>query len=233
MAWLKKHGKVSVRKNVEVTRLKNRGSQGISVFGKVHGKTKASGFVSTTKTMLIATTVDSLTRLLPDKSSIYSHIHGQPFMRLYAQFAPSSRPIMATAAPSITIVPPPLQEIIPLNPQSGIYMLGYADNKSARQLHECKNDKQYIETLAEKALSLSKGSVKITHTQSHFWEIGTHYFDVLPARFQNREQFVFEAQRPYPNIFVIGEMVALNQGWVEGALQSVENVVDEINILKK
>ena len=30
------------------------------------------------------------------------------------------------------------------------------------------------------------------------------------------------------NVFVVGEMVAKNQGWVEGALESVENIIEEI-----
>jgi hypothetical protein len=28
-----------------------------------------------------------------------------------------------------------------------------------------------------------------------------------------------------PNMLIVGEMVSLNQGWVEGALESVEQVV--------
>jgi hypothetical protein len=36
-----------------------------------------------------------------------------------------------------------------------------------------------------------------------------------------------KAQNPLPNMVVVGEMIALNQGWVEGSLDSVENVVTQ------
>jgi phytoene dehydrogenase-like protein len=225
-AWIIKHHNVKIKKNVEITRW-DQGDQDITVYGTTDGA--KADVVFSTKSLVVATTIESLTKLFPEKS-IYNNIHGQQFIRLYAQLAVSSRQIMANAAPSITVVPAPLQEIIPINPQKGIYMIGYADNKSAQVLRDHGDDKQSIASFAEKALSLPKGSIHISNIQSHFWSIGTHYCDVLPRRFENREQFIHEAQRPHPNIFVVGEVVALNQGWVEGALQSVENVLDEIII---
>jgi monoamine oxidase len=29
-------------------------------------------------------------------------------------------------------------------------------------------------------------------------------------------------------MFIVGEMISMNQGWVEGALESVEKIIDEI-----
>jgi monoamine oxidase len=40
-----------------------------------------------------------------------------------------------------------------------------------------------------------------------------------------RSQFIHKAQIPLPNLLVVGEVVAENQGWTEGALESVEKVV--------
>jgi hypothetical protein len=57
---------------------------------------------------------------------------------------------------------------------------------------------------------------------SFYWEIGTHYYEPLPEEFEDREDFIKKAQHPLKNVLVVGEMVSLNQGWVEGALESVE-----------
>ncbi len=230
--WLKRHRNVKIKKRVNITRWGQTPDGGEQII--VHGQKKGSGtgtvdIAYRTSNLVVATTIESITKLFP-KKSIYTHIHCQPFIRLYAQVAPSSRKIMADSVSSITIVPSPLQEIIPFNHDQGIYMIGYADNKSANTLHKYENDKHSIAMFAEKALRLPTGSINISHIQSHFWKCGTHFFDVLPIQYQMREEFVREAQRPHPNVFVVGEVVALNQGWVEGALQSVDNVVEEINI---
>lgn len=228
--WLMSHPNIRIKKNVCVTRWDyHQSNRSITIFGKAKN---GRDIIYKGNAMVVATTIDTLRTIFPTKS-IYAHIHGQPFMRLYAQVARPSRAAMASAVPSITIVPPPLQEIIPFNHDEGIYMIGYADNESARQLQKYQSNKRVISSIAEKALALPKGSIQISYTQAHFWEIGTHYYDVLPRRFQTRNEFIHEAQRPHPNVFVVGEVVAINQGWVEGALQSVENVLNEINVLKK
>ena len=46
---------------------------------------------------------------------------------------------------------------------------------------------------------------------------------------ETRLEFIYKVQRPLQNLFVVGEMVSLNQGWVEGALQSVQEVIGELS----
>jgi monoamine oxidase len=46
---------------------------------------------------------------------------------------------------------------------------------------------------------------------------------------ETRLEFIHKVQRPLQNLFVVGEMVSLNQGWVEGALQSVQEVIGELS----
>ena len=42
------------------------------------------------------------------------------------------------------------------------------------------------------------------------------------------KQFVSEAHRPQSNVFVVGETVALHQGWCEGALETVQDVIHDL-----
>ena len=58
--------------------------------------------------------------------------------------------------------------------------------------------------------------------QYFYWPIGTHYYQPLSNEYKNRKDFIDEAQHPLPNILVVGEVVALNQGWTQGALESVQ-----------
>jgi len=39
---------------------------------------------------------------------------------------------------------------------------------------------------------------------------------------KNRQEFIKVAQRPDKNILIVGELISIHQGWVEGALESVK-----------
>lgn len=190
--------------------------------------TCVNGATFSTKRVVLATTVDALRQLLPQHKQIYSNIQGQPFIRVYAQFdAPSAR-TLESIAPTRTVVPGPLQDIIPIAPSDGIYMIGYADNKAAMKLHTLYRARDRLSSFArltEKALGLERNALKILHMQMFYHSIGTHYCLPLKRPYKTRRAYLNAAQRPEPGIVVVGEVVAMNQGWVEGALKTVENVL--------
>ena len=37
-------------------------------------------------------------------------------------------------------------------------------------------------------------------------------------------QIINKLINPYPNIYICGEIISKKQGWVEGAIQSVDNI---------
>ena len=47
---------------------------------------------------------------------------------------------------------------------------------------------------------------------------------IINLEYKSRKEFIKEAQHPTDNIWVVGEVVAEKQGWVEGALSSVEKI---------
>jgi hypothetical protein len=73
-----------------------------------------------------------------------------------------------------------------------------------------------------------KDLIKIINIKDYYWKVGTHYYKPLKKIYKNRIDFIKKAQNPGKNLFVVGECVALNQGWTEGALQSVENIKSEL-----
>ena len=131
---------------------------------------------------------------------------------------------------SYTVLPGILQKIIPIDPEKGVYMIAYNDNRNSyilrKYLENNEKNREFYSRELEKSLDLPKHSLYLMGIRAYFWEIGTHYYKPLDmAKYKNRKQFIKEAQNPGENIFVVGEVVSRKQGWTEGALESV-NILD-------
>jgi hypothetical protein len=184
------------------------------------------GNIYTCGKVILATTITSIHKLLP-QFKIYNKIKSQPFLRLYAKFPKKSADIMKQCVPTYTVVSGPLQKIIPMSIENGVYMIAYSDNKSAEMLkdHLDNNSKnrQFFCDLLEQTLNIPTNTLKITALLDFYWPVGTHYY--TPLKHTLREEFIRKAQHPMPNMLVVGEVVAANQGWTEGALDSVKRVL--------
>jgi hypothetical protein len=182
------------------------------------------------KKVIVATTIDSVMKILPKETHVlYKHIHGQPFVRIYGKFSKKSTEILDTVVTDSFIVPGPLQKIFPMNKDKGVYMIAYSDNNHALALkpyiENTQKNREHFCMLIENAIGLKAGSLELLGIFSSYWNIGTHYCDALHAPFHNRKEFIDRAQHPYSDMLVIGEMISLNQGWTNGALDSVERVL--------
>lgn len=136
----------------------------------------------------------SLYQLMPSSMLIKS-IRAQPFAYVYAK---TRDPEFARLFTSYTIVPPPMQKIIPL--AENVYIIAYADNASAEKLKRIKSIEQ-LEKLVYACLRLT---VKIDSFQVIYRKTGTHYRTDSKAYMKNAH--------------IRGEAYALNQGWTEGGL---------------
>jgi hypothetical protein len=183
--------------------------------------------------VIIATTITGIQKLVPgasSKSSLYQQIQGQPFLRLYAKFNKESSEIMKKYVTSYTIVPGPLQKMIPMDPNKGVYMIAYSDNYNAllqkNYLKNTAENRDLYCDLIEESLGIPNGQLKITAIKDYYWPIGTHYYQPLRGPFKTRTEFVYKAQHPENGMLVVGEVVSRDQGWTEGALESVKSVLD-------
>jgi len=218
---------VEIQKKVEITRKTNQTNQECCFDIICENGTKYN-----TNKVIVATTISGIQQLIPKlvpgTKYIYDQIHGQTFLRLYGKFDKKSAQIMKEVVHHYTIVPGPLQKIIPINFEKGIYMIAYSDNENAvslkKYLSNTLENRNYFTKLIEKALGLPNGSLYLISIKDYYWPIGTHYYEPLKD-FTNREEFVYQAQHPAKNILVVGEVVSRYQGWVEGALESVEKVL--------
>ncbi len=184
-----------------------------------------------TRKVIIATTIESIRNLLP-KYPIYNEIESQPFLRLYGKFNEKSTGIMKKLVPGYMFLTRPLQKIIPMDSDKGVYMISYNDNKNSillkNYLSNNDTNRNMFARLLEKAFGLEPNTLELIEIKDYYWDAGTHYFKPLDnSTYQSREQFIKQAQHPEKGILVVGEVVSLNQGWVEGALSSVSKVLDK------
>jgi len=188
-----------------------------------------SGTYYSAKKVIIATAISGIRRLLPD-FHMYKEIEGQPFLRVYGKFDKKSMDIVNQFVKGTTIVPGHLQKIIPMDAEKGLYMIAYSDNKHAEilktHLENTAQNRHFFCQLIEQSLGIPKESLKLNTMKHFYWDIGTHYFKPLDTRmYKSRAEFIEKAQHPAKNMLVIGEAVSSHQGWTEGALESVENVM--------
>ena len=176
------------------------------------------------KKLYIATDIKTVQHILKDYP-IYKEIHGQPFIRIYAKFSNESLEIMKKYVNKTTFVNTDLYKIIPIN--NGVYMIAYSDNKSANNIKKIvDNDKKYknLLNLVKKSLGINENLI-IDDIITFYWKIGTHYYEPLNDNFKTRKIFIKKAQKPEKNLFIVGELISTNQGWTEGALESVDNIL--------
>ncbi len=126
-----------------------------------------------------------------------------------------------------------IQKMIAINPDTGVYMIVYNDNRHATALksrtENTDANREYYCNLIEMTLGIPENKrIHLIAIRSFYWKVGTHYYKPLDtAKYSCRDEFIEEAQHPDPegNILVVGEVVSKHQGWVEGALESVKSAL--------
>jgi len=180
--------------------------------------------------VILGSTIDTIRKLIPRQ--IYNDINSQPFLRLYAKFTKQSIPYLKDYIKGFTFLPGPLQRIIPMDPDNGVYMIAYNDNNNTlalkNNLKNTEENRYFYERLLEKSLGIPLGSLHIISIKDYYWPVGTHYYKPLNRNlYSNREDFIYKAQHPEKGLLVVGEAVSRNQGWTEGALESVKAVLSK------
>ena len=186
--------------------------------------------------VVVATTVDAVRKIVPgasSRTSIYQQIHGQPFLLVYAKFDRESTEIMKKYVSTFTVLERGhLQKMIPMDPSKGVYMIAYSDNQHAATLKAkgaLENTRKNCELYSKWAMDAlgipASTPLHIIAIKDYYWSIGTHYYAPLGVEFKTRTEFIRRAQTPMKGMVVVGEMVSRDQGWVEGALESVDEVI--------
>ena len=136
-----------------------------------------------------------------DMREYVTHVRGNPFCYVYAVLDTEKSGKFMQMFKTYTVVNPPMQKIIPMSPEHGVYMMCYADNQSADYLKKHIKTAADLEHLVKRVLDVD---VKIKGIKISYWEAGTHY----------RDEHI--GYKNYKHLK--GEAFALNQGWTNGGL---------------
>jgi predicted NAD/FAD-dependent oxidoreductase len=165
---------------------------------------------------------------------IRNNVAMQPFLRMYADFIQKKK-IPPTPSPKLPIsqisevseIPiytkypdNPLQKCFPMFDK--VWMISYSDNESAERMNEMdsRQIKQWVETTMTGGVQVRGKEKKVFYPQ------GTHYFKPMPRRWKgDRDAYLRYIQNPVPGLSIVGEGFSRNQGWTEGALESVHKIM--------
>ena len=67
---------------------------------------------------------------------------------------------------------------------------------------------------------------KPTYIKKHDWVEGCTYW--LPGKY-NIDKAIKEAMNPHPNLYIVGESISKTQTWMEGALESAEQLLEKFS----
>ena len=161
---------------------------------------------------------------------IQDNVAMQPFLRMYAHIekkkdppTPQKSPISQTPTPIYTKYPEnPLQKCFPMFDK--VWMISYSDNESAERMNgmDSRQIRHWIDTTMPDGVQMRK-------EKKVFYPQGTHYFKPMPQRWKgDRDAYLRYIQNPVPGLYVVGEGFSRNQGWTEGALESVHKIMDRL-----
>jgi protoporphyrinogen oxidase len=188
--------------------------------------------------LVLATTIKPLVYLLKNSNIKVPYeyskiINSVPFVRIYT-YHKNGHNFVAPDIDYYNIIPDknPLQKIIVIT-QDKFLMASYSDNENAKFWKQFLNKDGKIKNknkLKERVLyylrKINPNTSKIDDIVIHYWEEGVHYFKPMKG---NLEKIFDKLNHPLPNLYIIGEQISYRQGWVEGAVESVDRTFKHLS----
>jgi hypothetical protein len=199
---------------------------------RIRNTTKKSSY--TGKVVVLALHQEAMTKIEGvNNIPVLRHLKMMPLLRIYAIFPTRKGVSWFSGLPKI-VTNSPIRYIIPINPQRGIIMISYTDGKDAswwikqdesNAEHGEENVKDLIMTEIRKLFPERNIPDPIFFKQ-HPWYEGCTYW--LPGNY-NVEEESNRSLHPkpgiMPNLFMCGESFAVNQCWVESALDQADKLL--------
>jgi glycine/D-amino acid oxidase-like deaminating enzyme len=205
-----------------VTRTKRLGANLFEVQGTREGKD--GKFTFTANRIVIATCRCSLSSFDVLKGApLLKQLGTSPLTRIYAIYPPDkSGAVWFDKMPKI-VTDSPLRFVIPINPKTGLIMISYTDGDDT---HAWKglDGARLTAAIQKEAQRLfpEKTIPEPTYLKKHEWSQGCTYW--LPGAYDVAKASA-AAHNPFPEVYVCGESVSMQQTWIEGALESAETLL--------
>jgi len=165
----------------------------------------------------------SLTRNLNISFDYNKYIGNNSYLRIYTFHKNGHKFNNKGGSMNIIVSDNPIQKIITIT--DNILMSSYSDTYYAKYWNKMyyKLSKNDFYKLLLNWLRLIDGNITdIDDMYFIYWEQGVHYYK--PLGNINIHSIIKKLQNPCDNVYVVGEMVSLRHGWVDGALGSVDNI---------
>lgn len=204
----------------------NSGVQRVVQSPQVHTIVHTANRAYKTKNVIFATDVAALRRIIAaspldgDAFDFLHEIDTVPFTRGFSYYANG---IQMPAGFNIT---EDTNRFIPFNDKviMSIYDDAFNDNISS--------EKYWRELADQRMMKYGVATAPANDFVYKYWPIGIHYYKpryISDGRYITpREQLLYQWAAPIKNIFICGEMLSLSQGWVNGAIESVDRLIEII-----
>ena len=177
--------------------------------------------------VILAIHSEGLKGLAPFKNlPILKKIKMNPLLRIYGVFAkPWFENIQRTITDS------PLRHVIPISVNAGTIMTSYTDGEDTKfwmSILKRYGEKGVSKRIIEESEALFQKKIPEPHVfKMYYWKEGCSYW--LPGLYDVHE-YSKAIMQPFPlknpNIFVTGESYAVNQCWVESALEHTTQMLN-------
>ena len=191
----------------------------------------------TTKNLILSLDKSALERI-PYLSSLkpdFNKVITRPLLRIYAIYPPDAKTNKVWFDGMGKVVTDlEIKYIIPIDYKSGLIMISYTDQKDAIFWNSIINKGPgKLETELNKQLKLLFPKKKIPKTKflkSHYWENGASYWNKNNEAEPNSTKML----QPLENetLYICGESFSQRQAWVEGSLETSEEVIKLIHGIK-
>lgn len=179
------------------------------------------------KKVILAIHSDGLKGLAPFKNlPILKKIQMNPLLRIYGVFP---LPAWFEGIPR-TVTPAPLRHVIPINPKKGTIMTSYTDGEDTKfwmNILKRYGEKGVSERIIQESEELFQKKIPEPHIfKMYYWKEGCSYW--LPGLYDVHEysKAIMQPLVKNPNIFVTGESYAVNQCWIESALEHTTEMLN-------
>jgi len=166
---------------------------------------------------------------LNDISYLLDSVDSDILLRIYASFPKNQNGyVWFKDIPKVT-TDLPIRQFIPVDEKNGIAMISYSDSSYAREWNNMKIDgtaqlylMKYLREMFPNILIPEP--IKIDY---YYWSNATHKWLVYSNSNNIRDRII----KPFNalSLYICGETYSNNQGWMEGALETSNEVVKMIN----
>lgn len=192
---------------------------------KLHFTVNKVNKIFTAKKVILAIHSEGLKGLPSFKNlPVLKKIQMNPLLRIYGAFPRTWFDKVRTITDS------PLRHVIPINPTKSTIMTSYTDGEDTKfwmSILKREGEKGVSKRIIEESEALFQTKIPEPHIfKMYYWKEGCSYW--LPGIYDVHE-FSKAIMQPFPiknpNIFVCGESYAVNQCWIESALEHTNEML--------